>query len=104
MARLRGWVKGIGSRGIWREDPGWWNVRNGSESGGFDLHPNVAVPAAGRARLEHLCCYLLRPAVAQGRLRLLDDGRILITLKPAWVKGPLVDVHQSLGHDPKNIK
>ena len=42
---------------------------------GFDLHANVEVPAADRPRLEQLCRYLLRPAVAQDRLRLLDDGR-----------------------------
>ena len=54
---------------------------------GFDLHANVAVPATGRARLEQLCRYLLRPAVAQDRLRLLDDGRIALTLKTAWADG-----------------
>jgi hypothetical protein len=54
---------------------------------GFDLHANVAVPAADRARLEHLCRYRLRPAVAQGRLQLLDDGRIVLTLKTAWADG-----------------
>jgi len=41
---------------------------------GFDLHANVAVPAADRTRLEQLCRYLLRPAVAQDRLSLLVDG------------------------------
>ena len=30
---------------------------------GFDLHANVAVPAADRGRLEQLCRYLLRPPV-----------------------------------------
>jgi len=54
---------------------------------GFDLHANVAVPAADRLRLEQLCRYLLRPAVAQDRLRLLDDGRIMLTLKAAWADG-----------------
>ena len=29
---------------------------------GFDLHANVAMPAADRTRLEQLCRYLLRPA------------------------------------------
>jgi hypothetical protein len=37
----------------------------------FDLHADVAVPATDRARLEHLCRYLLRPAVVQDRLRQL---------------------------------
>jgi uncharacterized protein YbaR (Trm112 family) len=54
---------------------------------GFDLHANVDAPAADRMRLEQLCRYLLRPAVAQDRLRLLDDGRVVLTLKTAWVDG-----------------
>ena len=54
---------------------------------GFDLHANVAVPAADRARLEQLCRYLLRPPVAQERLRLMGDGRVLLTLKAAWADG-----------------
>ena len=53
----------------------------------FDLHADVAVPEADRARLEQLCRYLLRPAVAQERLRRLSDGRIVLTLKTAWADG-----------------
>src|SRR5216683_877180 len=54
---------------------------------GFDLHANVAVPAADRTRLEQLCRYLLRPAVAQDRLSLLVDGPVVLTLKTAWTDG-----------------
>jgi hypothetical protein len=54
---------------------------------GFDLHANVAVPAADRARLEQLWRYLLRPPVAQDRLRRMGDDRILLTLKTAWADG-----------------
>jgi hypothetical protein len=54
---------------------------------GFDLHANVAVPATDRARLEQLCRYLLRPPVAQDRLRRLDDDHILLTLKTPWADG-----------------
>jgi Putative transposase len=54
---------------------------------GFDLHADVDAPAADRVRLEQLCRYLLRPAVAQDRLRLLDDGHVVLTLKTAWVDG-----------------
>jgi hypothetical protein len=54
---------------------------------GFHLHANVDAPAADRTRLEQLCRYLLRPAVARDRLRLLDDGRIGLTLKTAWTDG-----------------
>jgi hypothetical protein len=54
---------------------------------GFDLHANVWVPRNDRARLEHLCRYLLRPALAQHRLRLRADGRVLLELKAAWRDG-----------------
>ena len=63
---------------------------------GFDLHANVAVPASDRARLEQLCRYLLRPAVAQDRLRLLGDGRIVLTLKTAWADGTRALVFEPL--------
>ena len=55
---------------------------------GFDLHANVAVPAADRARLEQLCRYLLRPPVAQDRLRRMGDDHLLLTLKSPWADGP----------------
>jgi Putative transposase len=54
---------------------------------GFDLHANVAVDGEDRERLEQLCRYLLRPAIAQDRLRLTQDGRIVLELKTAWADG-----------------
>ncbi len=54
---------------------------------GFDLHANAAVPAGDRGRLEQLCRYLLRPPVAQERVRRMGDDRILLTLKAAWADG-----------------
>ena len=39
-----------------------------------------------RARLEQLCRYLLRPPVAQERLRRMGDDHILLTLKTAWTR------------------
>jgi Putative transposase len=36
---------------------------------GFDLHANVWVAANDRAGLERLCRYMLRPPLAQERLR-----------------------------------
>jgi hypothetical protein len=54
---------------------------------GFDLHANVWVPPHDRARLEHLCRYLLRPPLAQARLRLRADGRVTVKLKGAWRDG-----------------
>src|SRR5207249_8180426 len=46
---------------------------------GFDLHADVSAPAGDLARLEHLCRYLLRPPIAQERLALTPDGRVLVT-------------------------
>lgn len=54
---------------------------------GFDLHANLRVPAEDRVRLEQLCRYLLRPPVAQERLRLTGDGHVLMELKRAWADG-----------------
>jgi hypothetical protein len=54
---------------------------------GFDLHADVWVPPNDRARLEHLCRYLLRPPLAQDRLRLRADGRVVVQLKAAWRDG-----------------
>jgi Putative transposase len=54
---------------------------------GFDLHANVAVRGEDREGLEQLCRYLLRPAVAQHRLRLTGEGRVVLELKAAWADG-----------------
>jgi hypothetical protein len=51
---------------------------------GFDLHANVWVGTRDRARREQLCRYLLRPPLADDRLRLLGDGRVRVWLKRAW--------------------
>jgi hypothetical protein len=45
------------------------------------------VGAHDRARLEQLCRYLLRPPLAEDRLRLLGDGRVRVQLKRAWSDG-----------------
>ena len=49
--------------------------------GGFDLHGGVVVRAEDRARLEHLCRYLLRPALSTDRLQQLEGGELLLKLK-----------------------
>jgi len=54
---------------------------------GVDLHANVWVPPTDRARLEQLGRYLLRPPLAQDRLLLRADGRVLVTLKTVWRDG-----------------
>jgi hypothetical protein len=54
---------------------------------GFDLHAAIAVGGDDRDALERLGRYLLRPAVAQQRLSLLHDGRVLLELKREWNDG-----------------
>ena len=40
-----------------------------------------------RKRLEHLCRYAGRPAIAESRLSLLPDGRVAYSLKKCWKDG-----------------
>jgi hypothetical protein len=54
---------------------------------GFDLHANVAVAANNRDGLEQLARYVLRPPIAQERLKRTADGRVLLTLKAEWSDG-----------------
>jgi Putative transposase len=54
---------------------------------GFDLHVDVWVAARDRAGVQRLCRYVLRPPLAQERLRLRDDGRVQLDLKTPWHDG-----------------
>jgi hypothetical protein len=54
---------------------------------GFSLHAGVLIPRGQRARLEHLCRYVARPALATGRLSLSRRGNILLRLKKPWRDG-----------------
>jgi len=54
---------------------------------GFDLHANVWVGPNDRARLEQLCRYVLRPPLAEDRLRRLADRRVRLELKRPWSDG-----------------
>ena len=54
---------------------------------GFSLHGAVRVAAGDRKRLEHLCRYAGRPAIAEGRLSMLPDGRVAYSLKKTWRDG-----------------
>ena len=55
--------------------------------GGFSVHANVCIEARDRIRLERLCRYAARPAVATERLTALPDGRLLYRLKRPWRDG-----------------
>ena len=54
---------------------------------GFDLEAGVRVRADERDRLERLCRYVLRPPLADERLRLLDNGDVLLALERRWSDG-----------------
>jgi hypothetical protein len=58
-----------------------------AHEGGFDLHANVRVGPLDRRGREHLVQYVLRPALAQQRLRRLPDGRVVLTLQRPWRDG-----------------
>ena len=55
--------------------------------GGFNVHAKTAVDGRDRKRLERLCRYVARPALAQDRLELLSDGRVCYSMKRTWSDG-----------------
>ena len=58
-----------------------------AESDGYSLHAATCIPAADREALEHLCRYVTRPPLAQGRLLLRDDGKVIWNLRKPWRDG-----------------
>ncbi|MDO8349366.1 MAG: transposase [Planctomycetota bacterium] len=54
---------------------------------GFSLHAAVRVAARDRDRLEYLCRYAGRPAIAESRLAVLPDGRVAYSVKKKWKDG-----------------
>jgi hypothetical protein len=54
---------------------------------GFDLYASPPVPPHDRNRLERMLRYMLRPPIAQGRLREMADGKIALDLKQPWDDG-----------------
>ncbi len=58
-----------------------------AEIEGFSLHAGAWVSARDREKLEKLCRYAARPAVAESRLVELADGRIGYALKKRWRDG-----------------
>jgi len=54
---------------------------------GFSLHARVRVPPGDRDRLEHLCRYVARPAIATERLSLSKHGNVLYRFRRPWRDG-----------------
>jgi hypothetical protein len=57
---------------------------------GFNLEATRTVAADDRGKLEELCRYLLRPALALNRLSLDEDGNVLYRLRHSDRKGNTV--------------
>jgi hypothetical protein len=53
----------------------------------FSVHAGVAAEESERDKLERLCRYISRPAVAQERLSRTADGRIRYSLKTPYRDG-----------------
>lgn len=58
-----------------------------AESGGYSLHAATCIAAADKEAQEHLCRYVARPPLAQGRLLLRDDGKMILNLRKPWRDG-----------------
>ncbi len=56
-------------------------------SRGFSLHAETRVSADNRLGLEQLCRYVARPALAAGRLRIIDADQLSFALKTPWTDG-----------------
>ena len=54
---------------------------------GFSLHAGVAARAHERDKLERLCRYIARPAVATKRLSLTRNGQVRYELKTPYANG-----------------
>jgi hypothetical protein len=54
---------------------------------GFSLHAEVCCAAHERKKLEHLCRYITRPAIANERLALSRAGQVVLTLKTPYRDG-----------------
>lgn len=64
-----------------------WGGKIKARVDGYDLECTTVVRAEDRERLEHLCKYILRPPLADRRLRLLETGEVALELKTPWRDG-----------------
>ena len=56
-------------------------------SRGFSLYAATRIAAENRQGLEQLCRYVARPALAAGRLRIIDADQLTFALKTPWSNG-----------------
>ena len=58
-----------------------------TKQAGFSLHAGIACKSHQRKKLERLCRYITRPAIAERRLSLASNGKVVITLKTPYDDG-----------------
>ncbi len=58
-----------------------------AKQSGFSLHAGVAMVGSERDKIEKLCRYIARPAVALERLSLGSNGQVIYTLKKPYDNG-----------------
>ena len=63
---------------------------------GFSLHAGVSIKASQRDKLERLCRYISRPAVAMHRLSLTKLGKIRYELKTLYSNGTIHMIFEPL--------
>jgi hypothetical protein len=86
MGKRRGeWIRRIGSLGV--SDPPELTGPLCAAVAQFSLHANVYCAPEQRDKLEKLCRYVARPAVAEERLKLKGNGDVLLRLKKPYSDG-----------------
>ena len=58
-----------------------------SKQAGFSLHAGVVCKSHQRKKLERLCRYITRPAIAEQRLSLASTGNVIVALKTPYDDG-----------------
>ena len=58
-----------------------------TKQAGFSLHAGIACKSNQRKKLERLCRYITRPAIAEKRLSLANNGNVVIALKTPYDDG-----------------
>jgi hypothetical protein len=58
-----------------------------SQDHGFNLHAATRLAANDKKGRETLCKYILRPPLANDRLKILDDGDVRLEFKKPWSDG-----------------
>jgi ribosomal protein S27E len=58
-----------------------------ARAAGFSLHAGIGIEPQARGKLERLCRYVTRPAVAEERLALTERGDVRVRLKSAYRDG-----------------